>query len=120
MNSISGVHVGYTCVEPAPISLHIQIIDRTFKVLLSGTPGYLSDLLLKPATIGHARSQSTNAPDRLVVPWYSAERSAGTSYSDAALKMWNSLPANIRNLNSLDTFKKHLKTHYIKSHFYGL
>ena len=31
--------------------------------------------------------------DRLVVPLYSGERSAGTSYSVAAPKLWNSLPA---------------------------
>ena len=31
-----------------------------------------------------------------------------------------SLPASIRNLKSLDTFKKHLKTYYFKSHYYGL
>ena len=71
-------------------------------------------------TIRRTRSQSTNAPDRLVVPLYSGERSAGTSYSAAAPKLWNSLPASIRNLKSLDTFKKHLKTYYFKSHYYGL
>ena len=92
----------------------------TFKALRTGTPGYLEDLLLKPATIGHTQSQSTNAPDRLVVPLYSGVRSAGTSYSVATPKLWNSLSANIRNLKSLDTFKKHLKTHYFKIHNYGL
>ena len=55
------------------------------------------------------RSQSTNAPDRRVVLLYSGECSAGTSYSVAAPKLCNSLPANIRNLKSLDTSKKHLK-----------
>ena len=57
---------------------------------------------------------------RLFVPLYSGERSAGTCYSVAAPKLWNSLPANIRNSRSLDTFKKHLKTHYFKEHFYGI
>ena len=65
-------------------------------------------------------TKSSDAPDRLVVPLYSGERSAGTSYSVAAPKLWNSLPANIRNSRSLDTFKKHLKTHYFKEHFYGI
>ena len=72
------------------------------------------------ATTRRTRSQSSDAPDRLVVPLYSGERSAGTSYSVAAPKLWNSLPANIRNSRSLDTFKKHLKTHYFKEHFYGI
>ena len=61
-----------------------------------------------------------DAPDRLIVPMYSGERFAGTSYSVAAPKLWNSLPANIKSSKSLDTFKKHLKTHYFKEHFYGI
>ena len=68
----------------------------------------------------HTRSQSIDAPDRLIVPLYSGERSAGTSYSVAAPKLWNSLP-NIQKLKIIiDTFKKHLKTHYFKEHFYGI
>ena len=105
---------------PVASRIKYKLLIVTFKALRSGTPGYLSDLLLKPATIRRTRSQSTNAPDRLVVPLYSGERSAGTSYSVAAPKLWNSLPASIRNLKSLDTFKKHLKTYYFKSHYYEL
>ena len=97
-----------------------KLLIVTFIALRSGTPGYLSDLLLKPASIGRTLSQSTKAPDRLVVPLYGGERSAGTSYSVTAPKLWNSLPTNIWNLKSLDTFKKHSKTHYFKSHYYGL
>ena len=107
---------------PAASRIKYKLLIVTFIALRSGTPGYLSDLLLKPASIGRTRtrSQSTNAPDRLVVPLYGGERSAGTSYSVTAPKLWNSLPANIWNFKSLDTFKKHLKTHYFKSHYYGL
>ena len=64
------------------------------------------------------RSQSIDPPDRLVIPLYSGERYAGTSYSVAAPKLWNSLPANIKSSRSLDAFKKRLKTHYFKEHFY--
>ena len=86
----------------------------------TGTPGYLSDLLVKQKITKRTRSQLIDAPDRLIVPLYSGERSAGTSYSVAAPKLWNCLPANIRSSRSLDTFKKHLKTHYFKEHFYGI
>ena len=90
----------------------------TFKALRTGTPGYLSDLLVKQTITRRTRSQSIDAPDRLIVPLYSRVRSAGTSYSVAAPKLWNSLPPNIRS--SLDTLKKHLKTHYFKEHLYGI
>ena len=92
----------------------------TFEALRTGTLEYLSDLLVKQKITRRTRSQSIDAPDRVIVPLYSGERSAGTSYSVAAPKLWNSLPANIRSSRSLDTFKKHLKTHYFKEHFYGI
>ena len=104
---------------PVASMIKYKLLIVTFKAI-PGTPGYLSNLLLKPATIGRTRSQSSNALDQLVVPLYSGERSAVTSYSVAAPKLWNSLPANIRDLKSLDTSKKYLKTHYFESHYYGL
>ena len=56
----------------------IQIIV-TFKALRTGTLGYLSDLLEKQTLTRRTRSQSIDAPDRLVVPLYSGERSSDTS-----------------------------------------
>ena len=97
-----------------------KLLIVTFKAIRTGTPGYLSDLLVKQTTTRRTRSQSIDDPDRLVVPLYSGERSAGTSFSVVAPKLLNSLPANIRSSRSLDTFKKHLKTHYFKEHFYGI
>ena len=47
----------------------------------------LSDLLVKQTITKRTRSQSIDAPDRLIVPLYSGERSAGTSYAVAAPKL---------------------------------
>ena len=105
---------------PVASRIKYKLLIVTFKALRTGTPGYLSDLLVKQKITKRTRSQSIDAPDRLIVPLYSGERSAGTSYSVAAPKLWNSLPASIRSSRSLDTFKKHLKTHYFKEHFYGI
>ena len=105
---------------PVASRIKYKLLIVTFKALRTGTPGYLSNLLVKQKITKRTRSQSIDAPDRLIVPLYSGERSAGTSYSVAAPKLWNSLPANIRSSRSLDTFKKHLKTHYFKEHFYGI
>ena len=79
---------------PVASRIKYKLLIVTFKALRTGTPGYLSDLLEKQTTTRRTRSQSSDAPDRLVVPLYSGERSAGTSYSVAAPKLWNSLPAN--------------------------
>ena len=94
---------------PVASRIKYKLMIVTFKALRTGTPGYLSDLLVKPAITRSTRSRSTDAPDRLVAPLYSGERSASTSYSVAAPKLWNSLHVNIRNSKSLDTFKKYYK-----------
>ena len=83
---------------PVASRIKYKLLIVTYKALRTGTPGYLSDLLVKQTI--------TNG----LVPLYSEERSADTSYSVAAPKLWNSLPANIGISRSLDTFKKHLKT----------
>ena len=86
------------------IKVKYKLLIVTFTALRTGTPGYLSDLLVKQTITKRTRSQSTVAPDRLIVPLYSGERSAGASYSVAAPKLWNSLPANIRiSRSSLST-----------------
>jgi len=33
--------------------------------------------------------------------------------------LWNSLPTNIREAQSILTFKRHIKTHYFQSAFYN-
>ena len=80
---------------PVASRIKYKLLIVTFKALRTGTPGYLSDLLVKQKITKRTRSQSFDAPDRLIVPLYSGERSAGTSYSVAAPKLWNSLPVNI-------------------------
>ena len=102
---------------PVTSRIKYKLLIVTFKALRIGTCGYLSDLLVKQTITRRTRSQSIDDPDRFIVPLYSGELSAGTSYSVAAPKLWNSLPANIRSSRSLDTFKK---LFYFKEHFYGI
>ena len=63
---------------PVASRIKYKLLIVTFKALRTGTPGYLSDLLVKQKITKRTRSQSIDAPDRLIVPLYSGERSAGT------------------------------------------
>lgn len=84
-----------------------KMATTTFKVMSSSTPAYLSDLI-KTATPARPL-RSSDAP-LLAVPRVRTEL-ARRAFSVAAPQTWNSLPANIRQCNSLPTFKRHLKTH---------
>ena len=104
-----------------PVTSRIQykLLTLTFKALRTGTPKYLSDLL-KPYRSGrHTRSQGPLAPDRLEKPAHKGVRMGGRSFSVTAPHLWNQLPGNIRNIKSIDTFKKQLKTYLFREHYYG-
>ena len=62
---------------PITSRIKYKLLIVTFKALRTGSPGYLLDLLVKQTITRCTRSQSIDPPDRLVVPLYSGERSAG-------------------------------------------
>ena len=83
----------------------------TYRILNGMAPQYLVDLLsiYKP-------SRPLRSADKCLL---SVPRSTLKSYGDkcftvAAPKEWNSLPIDIRNLTSLDSFKRQLKTFLFK------
>ena len=107
---------GRTDARPLLRSLHwlpvrqrvtYKMATTTFKVMTSSTPAYLSDLIR--TTVPARPLRSSDAP-LLTVPRVRTEL-ARRAFSVAAPQTWNSLPADIRSCNTLQTFKRHLKTH---------
>ena len=45
------------------------------------------------------------------------KRTGDRAFSVCAPKLWNTLPETVRNCESLDSFKKALKTHYFNVAF---
>jgi len=101
-----------------PITYRIQykILTLAYKAFYSGTPIYLAELLHVYTPTRTLRSKCDTAT--LITPTYSGERTGGRSFSVTAPKLWNSLPSTIRNIKSLDTFKKQLKTYLFRAHYY--
>jgi len=60
------------------------------------------------------RTLQSSSSFRLSVPRYNFEFGSHT-FRISAPKVWNLLPASIRNSPSLPTFRRHLKTHYFQS-----
>ncbi|KAJ8375275.1 hypothetical protein SKAU_G00058550 [Synaphobranchus kaupii] len=77
---------------------------------------YLSDRLHAYTPSRNLRSSDTGL---LSIPHTSLRTFGDRAFSAAAPTLWNSLPAEIRNAASLDTFKKALKT-YLLTMAYGL
>ena len=55
-----------------------------------------------------------NGPDQ---PLWLMDYYGDRSFAYAAAMEWNKLPLEIRQLPSVDSFKKHLKTHLFQQYF---
>ena len=95
-----------------PIKFRIQfkVILLTWKAFHDKAPVYINELVHFHNPSRHLRSSDKRL---LSVP------RTFSSYGDRAFyacapKLWNSLPSNLRFCNSLDVFKKTLKTHLFR------
>ena len=82
-----------------------------YKALHTGQPPYLSELLQYYEPTRTLRSSSSF---QLSVPRHNLEFGS-REFRISAPKIWNLLPASIRNSPSIPTFRRHLKTHYFQS-----
>ena len=103
-----------------PISYRIdyKIAVMTCKILISGQPAYLRSLLQPALSVRSLRSSSNGL--MLTVP-FCKTATAARALSCYAPRLWNSLPAIIRNCSSIESvtgasslqkFKNLLKTYF--------
>ena len=101
---------------PVVIRIQYKVLVTVFKAYHSGTPQYLADLIKKHSPVRKLRS--SHNPNLLEEPKYTGEKFGSKSFCVAGPRFWNRLPAELREISSLDTFKKHLKTHLFQKHYY--
>ena len=109
----------YDHITPALYNLHwlpvfyriyFRILILTFKAIYNMSPSYISNLVsIKSCSVYSPRSNSSLFLDRLKGRMLFTL--GARSFYAAALTLWNSLPANIREITSLSIFKKKLKTY---------
>ena len=96
---------------PIKSRIVFKIAMITFKVLQTNQPKYLRDLLIEHE---QKRTLRSNSMFLLKVP-HSNLRSAGDrSFAVAAPKIWNSIPDNVKSVQSVEQFKRGLKTYLFK------
>lgn len=93
-----------------------KIVILTFKCLRGLAPQYLVDLI---AVAAQSRYNLRSRNATLLVPANARclPTLADRAFHSAAPKLWNSLPAEIRNIQSLTSFKRALKTNLFKIAF---
>ena len=80
----------------------------TYKALHDQTPEYVSKLL-KPVSQTHGLNLRSSENGDLHMPLARTALYSG-AFSCSAPKLWNSLPQSVKNCDTLNSFKKSLKT----------
>ena len=99
---------------PVRARIHFKILLLVFKAIHGLAPPYISDLVtVKPKSSYDLRSNSSlllEPPKEKMLSTLGAR-----SFYAAAPCLWNSLPAELRDIQSLCSFKQKLKTHLFRA-----
>ena len=99
-----------------PVSFRPQykILTYVYQSLHGLAPSYIKDLIMEYKPTRSLRSESTS---RLVVPKIRTKTYGERRLGWAAAFLWNDLPNDIKQAQSLDIFKRQLKTHFYRIAF---
>ena len=93
---------------PVSFRTNFKILVLTFRALHDQAPSYLSDLI-QPYT--PARALRSVEQKLLMVPRTRLRTRGDRSFQAVAPKLWNDLPISLRSIESVDAFKRQLKTY---------
>ncbi len=94
---------------PKDQRVEFKILLYTFKALNDQTPSYLKELVEIYVPARNLRSM--NNAKQLVVQQSRTVKYGDGSFSSVASKLWNALPATVRDSRTVNVFIKSLKTH---------
>jgi len=98
---------------PIEWRIRFKLATSTYKTLHTGHPPYLTDLWQYHKFLVSTRSSTSQL---LAIPRHNSSFGS-RSFRVSAPKIWNSLTPQIRQCQTLVTFRRHLKTHYFHSVF---
>jgi hypothetical protein len=100
-----------------PERITFKQCSLVYRSLNGSAPPYLSELI-QLSTNNESRRRLRSADTReLIVPSTNRKSLGDRSFAVSGPKQWNDLPAPLRNLPSLTTFRQHLKTHLFSRSF---
>jgi len=103
-----GVHIWL----PVRQRIVFKIARLTFKACTTGLPTYLNRHLIPRAAV---RTTHSSAVPLLTLPTMHTNFGRCT-FTYSAPDVWNNLPPDVLHCNTLNTFKKHLKTRLMTCH----
>ena len=101
---------------PIRCRVSFKVLLITFKCLNGLAPEYLADLIKRYSPPRVLRSNDSLS-GTLIVPRFKKLKHGGRSFSIVAPSLWNCLPSDIRNADTVSLFKSMLKTHMFKEYY---
>ena len=102
---------------PVKYRIVFKILLLTFKAIHKLAPTYISELVSLKDTGGRYYLTSNNGKLLNIPPYKSFSTLGDRSFYMAAPKLWNDLPLFIRNISSVNAFKKAFKTYLFQKAF---
>ena len=99
---------------PIRARIEYKLIIMTWKIINGQAPDYLIDLVETKTSTRTLRNNQTNllnVKNNRVGCW------GRRSFEYTSPNLWNKLPKNLRTIENLGTFKKHLKTYLFKNFY---
>ena len=90
--------------------IKFKVLLHIYKCLQNHNPSYLKEAMV-PYTPGHAGLRSNLDTTRLAESRKAPLVIGDRSFFNAGPRLWNSIPKEIRSAQSIEVFKKQLKTH---------
>ena len=100
---------------PVEYRYQFKIATFAYRHFDSSLPNYLSKCLKSRQYVREVRSNAIKRLDPPKKP--NLKTVGGRSFGQIAPKVWNSLPSDLRAVDSLPHFKTKLKTHFFQIHF---
>ncbi len=99
---------------PLQARMEFKISAITWKCLHDQAPSYLKELIQIKQ---NRRVTRSNKSIVLIEPNTNLVTGGDRAFRKVAPKLWNKLPDKIRNSETYETFKKHLKTHLFRASY---
>ena len=99
---------------PISVSIQFKLAVLAFRFFDNSLPVYLSRTL---SLYQPSRTLRSSSERLLIVPSTSLKSTACRSFSSSVPRVWNSLPAHLRNISSISLLKSRLKSHLFKLAF---
>jgi len=99
---------------PVAFRIKFKVCVIVHKALYGSGPVYIKEMLKVKLADYHLRS--SDAPT-LIVPKTKCKTLGDRAFTAAAPRQWNALPNQLRSIQNIDLFQRHLKTHFFSQAF---